>query len=53
MTEAVAVVSGLDDVAVVLTYPQKHPVPGELVIHERNQLLSLVTELPLHYPLRL
>ena len=29
------------------------PVPGELVIHERNRLLSLVTELPLHYPFRL
>jgi hypothetical protein len=28
-------------------------VRGELVIHEQNQLLSLVTELPLHYPLRL
>jgi hypothetical protein len=35
--------------SVVLSYA----VPGELIIHERNQLLSLVTELPLHYSLRL
>ena len=29
------------------------PVRGELVIHERNQLLSLITELPLHCAFRL
>ena len=33
--------------------PELDPVRGELVIHERNQLLSLASELPLHYPLRL
>ena len=32
---------------------RKTPVRGELIIHERNQLLSFVTELPLLNPFRL